>query len=483
MLTLTSCGPGRDYQTPETKATPAWHEPAAAGAVALPTWWKSFADPRLDRLVEQSLARNLDLALAAARIQEARARRGAVSWVRYPEFDAYAAAERRRGSENLAFAQPGPNNTFELGFDAAWEVDLFGGLSRAIEREDARLEALAFARGEVLSTVAAETTRAYLDLVAAQELVAVAREDLAGQQRIRDLVAARVGAGATTESELAQADAELAAQSAAIPDLDVRRSEALARLAVLAARPAGEVFAATAGETGDDAFTGLATLMRIPQPASMFAAGLPSDLVWRRPDLRRAERELAAATADIGVIESDLYPRFSLTGSFGLESDSTDNLTDHGSRFWSIGPSVRWPLLAQGRIRRQARAADTRAVQAGIIYEQAVLIAFADVEFALASLARAQERVRASDASADAHVRALKLVQVRYEHGAERLLAVLIQSHNAALARRQAIEARRTMALSVVGLAKALGGGWQPTGSTPPTEPVIAPAPVAADRG
>lgn len=450
---LAGCGVGRDYQRPKVEAPAAWHEPATSGQAELPRWWTSFADPQLDRVVDEALKRNLDVALAVARIDEARARRGVVQWRRLPDVAAQGSINRSRTSGNVAMMPSITSTTYEAGFDASWEIDLYGGLKRAIEAADADLAVLHAARGEVQVAVAAEAARAYLDFVASRELLAVANQDLAAQRELRDAVAARLAAGAARESDLSQAEAQLADQEAAIPDIELRRTDALARLAVLTSRPAAETLSPDAH---------LAAVERLPQPSVMFAAGLPSDLVWRRPDLRRAERELARATANVGVIERNLYPRFSLTGSFGLQSEKPENLGESASQFWSIGPAVRWPLLQIGQVRNEARAADARVSQADIIYHQAVLEAFAEVEQSLAAVARAQDRMRASDRAAAEHERALEVVRARYESGAEALFVVLQESHATAAAHARAIESRRAMALSVVGLAKALGGGWDP---------------------
>jgi NodT family efflux transporter outer membrane factor (OMF) lipoprotein len=452
VLFLSGCAVvGRDYKRPEVATPAAWHEPATSGGAQLPRWWSSFADPKLDSVVDEALSRNLDIALAVSRIDEARARRGVIQWRRAPTIDAQASAKRSQTSAGSGFPSM-LHNQFEAGFDATWEIDIWGGLHRALEASDADLASLHAARAEVLTAVAAETARAYYDFVAARELLAIAKEDLASQGRLRDTVAARMKAGAARASDLAQAEAAYADQETLIPDIDLRRTDALARLAVLLARPASDMLA------GDAQLA----VERLPLPTAMFAAGLPSDLVWRRPDLRRAEREVARATANVGVVERNLYPRFSLTGSFGLQSEKIEDLGKSDSRFWSIGPSVRWPLLQMGQIRNEARAADARVHQAEIVYQQAVLSAFAEVEQSLAAVARAQERVRSADRAATEHRRALDVITARYDSGAEALFIVLQESHAAALSRSRAIESRRAMAVSVVALAKALGGGWDP---------------------
>ena len=290
--------------------------------------------------------------------------------------------------------------------------------------------------------------------------------DLADLERMRGVIAARVNAGGAPTSALAQADSTRLLVAAGLPEFELRRTNALTRLATLLSVPPAEALNAAAPES---AFSGLSSVARIPAPGAMFAAGLPADLIRRRPDLRRAEREIAAAVARVGVAERDLYPRFSLTGSFGLESDAVGEFTESGSRFWSSGPAVRWPLLSIFRVRAQIAAADARAEQASLAWQQAVIAAFAEVEDALAGVARGQERARIVGEALAAQERALGAVRARYERGADDLFALLVEQRNASSVRQQAVEARRTSALRVVALAKALGGGWDPDASAQAT--------------
>lgn len=459
LLLLGGCGAGRDYRRPPVAEPAGWTAPAPAEApVPLAQWWRSFADERLDRLIATALAQNLDLRRALARIEETRASRRAVRWLLAPDLEIGGAAERRRYSENAPGPVAGIAENYEAGFDLSWEIDLSGGLRRGIEAQSADLAARQAGFDEVATLVAAETARAYIDLLAAQEQLAVAKADLADLERVRAVIGARVEAGAAPSSALAQADATRLLAASALPEYELRRTNALTRLATLLSIPPAAVLDADAGGP----FAELPSVARIPEARAMFAAGLPSDLVRRRPDLRRAEREIAAAVARVGVAERDLYPRFSLTGSFGLESETTGEFFEGGSRFWSIGPAVRWPLLQLGRVRAQIAAADARADQAALAWQQAVLAAYAEVEDTLAGVARGQERARAVGEALAAQERALAAVRVRYERGAEDLLALLVESRNTSVVRQQAVEARRTSALRIVALAKALGGGWQP---------------------
>lgn len=464
---IAGCGPGREYRAPSTQMPAHWHGVVAVGQpVSLSTWWTAFNDPALDRLVDATVQSNIDLQRAVARLDQARALRREALWALAPEGGASAAVTRSRTSSNLGSAPGQVDTIYQGGFDASWEVDLFGGLRRSVEAATADAGALEAARGVVLTTVVAETVRTYVDLVAANELLSVTRADLDERGRARDLIAARVDAGTVTRFDLLRVKAQLASRSILVPELERRRVNALTRLAVLLARPAGEVLDA-AGD-GSQLIGQADRVPTVPAAIGMFPAGVPLDLVRARPDVRQAERVLAGAVARVGVAEHDLYPRLSLTGAFGLASDSSAGIDQAGSRFWVIGPVLRWPILNLPRIRSRIAAAEAGAHDAELAYRQAVLVAAAEVEDALSALLRAQERDAAVGAALSAHEQAHLLAQERFAAGAEDLLAVLTEQHAVTEARQQLVEARREVALQVAALAKALGGGWNAASAPQP---------------
>jgi outer membrane protein, multidrug efflux system len=456
-LTLTGCAVGPDYRA-QAPATPAAWSVDDGRQAGTALWWNAFADPLLDQLVAQAQARNLDLRLAQARLREIRAQYGVTRSQMGPEIDATGGVSRARTAD--AFAQPGagnPSTTWQAGFDASWEIDLFGGTRRAVEAAGAEVEQEEFRVGDVLVSITAETVSAYLDLRAADERLTALDQVLTAQTKLRDRVRRRVAAGLGDPSELAQAEADLAGTGTRIAPVQVARSQALNRLALVV----GELPTAPPGNQPHLLSTpALHRGGTVPDPTRSLAPGLPSELLLRRPDLRLAERSLAAATARVGVAKADFYPTFSLLVSFGWSAGSSGNLFDTASQGWSIGPSVRWPLFASGRIANEVKAADARLEQAGIRYEKAVLQAAGEVENALTRTGRSSERVAAASTALAARERATDIARRRFERGLDDVSAVLEQERLLADARSQLVDARVEQGQALVALAKSLGGGW-----------------------
>jgi outer membrane protein, multidrug efflux system len=465
VFVLSSCSVGPDYRAQaQAPATPAkWSSDdgdKAAPADAM-KWWTTFADPVLDQLVTQARERNLDLRLAQARLREVRANFGIERSRLGPEIDATGGINRSRISQSNQFGGGALTTTWQAGFDAAWEIDLFGGTRRAIEAAGAEIEYEEFRVGDVLVSITAETVVAYLDLRAADEKLLAVEQALAAQDKLRDLISRRVAGGLADHAELAQAEADLANTRTRRAPLQVMRAQALTRLALLV----GELPTAPDEKSAEKTLHLLSTpdLLKssaVPDPTRSLAPGLSSEFLLRRPDLRAAERAVAAATARIGVAKADYFPRFSLTGAFGWTANDSDNLFSVGNRGWSIGPSVRWPLFSTGRIANQVKAADARLEQAGLRYEKAVLQAAGEVEDALVRTARARDQVSAAVAALSARARAGELARRRYERGLVDVAAVLEQERLLADARVQVVDARAEQGIALAALAKALGGGW-----------------------
>lgn len=455
-LLLVGCSIGPDYREAPPPVPAAWSVDNQ-GQSQTEAWWTGFKDPLLDRLVGQARERNHDLRLAKARLNEVRAQLGVERSRLGPEVDATGGVRRARTSEAV---QPGGGSigtTWQAGFDATWEIDVFGGTRRAVEAAGADVERAELAVDDALVSVSAETVVAYLDVRAADERLAALQLVLDAQGRLRDLVARRVASGLADSADLARADADLAATRTRAPQLIVARSQALNRLGVLV----GELPTPAAADaphllsTPDLRAGGV-----LPDPTASLAPGLPSELMLRRPDLRSAERAVAAATARVGVAKADWFPRFSLTGAFGWTSDSSGDLFSAANRGWSIGPAIRWPIFASGRIASQVTAADARLAQAGIAYERAVVIAAAEVEDALVRTARSRDRSEAAAAALKARQQATDLANRRFGRGLVDISAVLEQERLLGDARAQLVDARAEQGLALAALAKALGGGW-----------------------
>ena len=447
--------------------------PLAPGAIA--TWWEQLNDPALTQLVSQAAAMNLDLKLAQSRLREARALRGIAFSARLPFVDARSEATRSRGSENLDnFGNFGGNNSdttnFQGGLDASWEIDLFGRISRDIEAADADIDVAREAKFAVLVSVVAEVADAYIDHRVLSRRVLVSEQTIAAQRETVNLTQTRLNAGIANELEVAQAQALLSSRQAQLPTFQAGQRLAAHRLAVLLGRAPG---------TPVEELTQASTLDQIPASMTQVPIGLPSELLRRRPDLRQAERQVAAATARIGVATAELYPRFSLTGTFGFSAGDIANIADGNSRVWSVGPSMRWSIFSAGRIRSQIAAADARAEQSLIQYERSVLVALREVEDSLTNLAYEQDRQSALARTVIASKRAATLAQDRYQSGVGDFLDVLEAQRQAYDAEDQLVSSKGTSLRALIALYKALGGGW-PEEMPTPTTPDQTPADEAA---
>jgi NodT family efflux transporter outer membrane factor (OMF) lipoprotein len=442
---------------------------AGATDAELATWWSAFGDPELSALVNRALAQNLDVETAAAKIREARAQEVVAGAAAFPQVDAQASATRQRISENAipippgaggstgggtsggttGFGLPGSEfNTFRIGFDASWEIDLWGKTRRSVEAARARTGAALWNRRDLQVSVAAEVANAYLTLRTLQQQTANAEAELARQQRFEKLVAARARGGLVTGQDLEQQRSQRAAAAAAIPPLQAQAEAQIHALGVLT------------GDTPEALIAELSPSKALPPAPPQIPAGLPSDLLRRRPDIRAAERELAASSADIGVAVADLYPKFSLTAAPALVSTALASLLTWGSRSYSIGAALDWPIFNGGRTRGTIAVANARQDEALIAYRKAVLASLQDVEDAL-SKADGDRRQLASlqDAVATA-ARAEDIARSRYGGGLVIYSDVLLAQAQRLTLENQVIETKGALARDTVALFKALGGGW-----------------------
>ncbi|WP_380872051.1 multidrug efflux outer membrane protein OprN [Sphingomonas sp. DBB INV C78] len=455
ILALAACTVGPEHQRPVVAGDAGkWIEAADTQPIDT-AWWQRLDDPVLTRLVEAAVARNLDLREADARLREARANRDAAAGRRLPQVDAAGSATLNQLSENGQIPLgniPGFDRSFglfDLGFDASWEVDLWGYNDRMVEAADARADAAEAARQEAALQVVAEVVRSYIDLRNAQERAASARADAEARGGIAKLTEQRYRAGESARFDFVRADAQAQGAQAAIARFDADARGAAYRLAVLTGQPP-EALASELLAPG--------TMPRSPE---RIAAGLRSELLQRRPDIREAERRLAAATADVGVATADLFPRIALIGSIGQQARSGDDLASSGSTRFSVGPSLHWPIFSGGTIRAQIRAADARADAAAARYEKAVLGALADSEGALNRYAATQSTRADREAARDRAAEALTLARQRYRAGEDDLLVLLDAQSAYSAAEALAIEARAAELLAATALYKALGGGWE----------------------
>jgi NodT family efflux transporter outer membrane factor (OMF) lipoprotein len=458
---------GPDYE-PVEPAVPASFgslQPGIADSTAVPSqllvsWWDLFDDPVLASLVERAVQSNLDLRIAEARVRQARALRGVASARYFPEGEGSVSYQRYRTSENNAgggFAggdvPGGPraleDDLYQAGFAASWEIDIFGGIRREVEAANAELAASQESLRDTLVTVQGEVARNYVELRALQLRLDIARKDVASRQENVEMTAARVEAGLVNELDLARSQGALSTVQSTIPLLEQLLRAAMYRLGVLL------------GQEPLSLVPELETQAEVPPVPKNLPTGLPSDLLRRRPDIRRAERQMAAATAKIGVSTAELFPRFSLTGSFGLQSNDKDDLVDDGSDFWSMGPAFRWNILNLKRILSNIAASEAVRDEALSNYEKTVLLALEEVENALVTLSRQKRRAEELTEAVVANQVAVDLAWIRYRAGLESYLAYLDAQTGLRISQDQLALSKRDAAVGLVALYKALGGGWQ----------------------
>jgi NodT family efflux transporter outer membrane factor (OMF) lipoprotein len=455
-VAMAGCTVGPDYQPPAPvipEVYGATTQPVAEAPVELRQWWTTFDDPILDSLIERATAENLSLRLAAARVREARAVRGIARAGYYPTVDATGTYRRSRDSQNAFdqgnFGSPeAERELWEAGFDASWELDVFGGVRRDVQAATAEVQAAIEDQRDVYVTLLGDVARNYIELRGRQRRLAITLANLRSQQETLELTRARFNAGVVGELDVARARALVETTAAQVPLIQQNVKESIHRLAVLLGLPPAELL----NELGEAA--------PIPTGVTELPVGLPSELLRRRPDIRRAERELAAQVALIGVATADLFPRFSLTGQFGLQSEEFSSLGNSESIFFSWGPAVRWNIFSAGRIRSNIAVQDARAEQQLVLYEQTVLNSLEEVENSLVSFQREQERRVFLSNAVDANRRAVTLANDLYVRGLTDFLAVQEAQRNLLQAEDQLALSEERVSSNLVALYKALGGGW-----------------------
>jgi NodT family efflux transporter outer membrane factor (OMF) lipoprotein len=460
-LALLGCAVGPDYETPRPALPKSWSSLeekregqgslAMARTAEIPEWWQAFADPVLTSIAERALAANLDLREAAARVREARALRGVALGGLLPEAGVSGSYERAHISENGTLPSDGRAiDLYQAGFDASWEIDVFGGNRRRLEAAEADVQASLEALRDVRVSLLAEVARSYVELRGYQARIAIARQNLEAQKNTAQLTRARLDAGQTTELDVARAEAQVSTTSSAIPALEVAALQTIHGIALLLAREP-EALA-----------TELSASAPIPNAPPEIPVGLPTDLLRRRPDIRQAERELAAATARIGVATADLYPRFFLIGSLGADSVKASDFFNAGSRAWSIGPEIRWSLFQGGRIRASIEVQNARQERAALRFEQTLLRALRNVEDALIAHSREQLRRAMLAQAVASQRRAVELADQRYTQGLVDFLSVLEAQRALYAAHDALVQSEQAIATDTIALYKAVGGGWRP---------------------
>ena len=454
------CAVGPNYQQPNVPAPAHWGEPLNGGetngAVSVAAWWDNFQDSELDSLIERAVRSNLDLRIAQARVREARAQYRIASADLWPTVDGSSSYARQRQSKNqpLLGSMPLPpgvpfeNDVYQAGFDASWEIDVFGGKRRVTEAARAQVAATEFGRRDVLVTLLGEVARNYVEVRGYQRRLEIARENIHAQEQSLAITQNRFTNGLTSDLDVQQAATLLATTRATVPTLETALQVSIHRLGVLLGQPP------------DALQTELSSVAPIPAAPPEVPVGLPSDLLLRRPDVAQAERQLAAATANIGVAKADLFPKFYLTGVAGFQGVSADEWFTSGSQFWSVGPAVQWRIFDAGRIRANVRIQNARQEQALAIYEKTALSAFEDVENALVAYAKEQVRRRSLEDAVKSSQESLRLANQLYANGLSDFINVLDAERSLYQAQDALVQSDRTVSTDVIALYKSLGGGW-----------------------
>jgi multidrug efflux system outer membrane protein len=455
IATLAACAVGPNYRP---KPPP----PADFSAVPLDTYvqesparqfWTVFGDATLSDLIAQALRGNQDLHVAVARLNEARALRQEALFDYAPTVTANAAQTAALQSSDQLFGLPladRKTNLSSAGFDAYWELDFFGRVRRENESAKANEDALRADLGDAQNTVAAEVARAYFELRGAQLRLAVATRNSDNQAQTLAYTQARLDAGRSTEFDTERAKAQLDATRAIVPSLQMQIAVSEHRIAVL---------------TGQEP-TALRALLdptvELPALPHLVAIGAPSDLLRRRPDVRAAERRLAAATANVGVITADYFPRVTFSGEVGFAVHSLSAVGKSGSEYYQFGPSLTWAAFDLGRVHARVKQSRAQADEATATYEKTVLIALEETQNALVSYTKGRERMALLDSSRQASENAAQLARLRYQEGASDFLDELDAERNQLTAEDQFADAQTSVATSLVALYKALDGGWLP---------------------
>ncbi|WP_213663392.1 efflux transporter outer membrane subunit [Stutzerimonas stutzeri] len=449
-LALSACAVGPDYRAPQPE--PARISHAASGDYDRSrfeaAWWQQFEDPTLDALVSKSLAENRELRIAYARLQAARAIRDDIGNDRLPTVTAGARADIGKAQQPGVTERRVNSERYDLGLDMIWELDLFGRIQRSLEASEAQADVAEAELYQLQVSLIAELVDAYGQFRGAQLRERIARDNLANQRNSHELTEQLRDAGMGSELDVLRADARLAATEASLPQLQAQQTRARNRIATLL------------GQRADQLSVDLAP-RELPAIAKALPIGDPGELLRRRPDIRAAERQLAAATANVGVVTADLFPRVSVSGFLGFIAGRGSQIGSSSAQAWGVAPSISWAAFDLGSVRARLRGAEADADGALASYEQQVLLALEESENAFSDYARAQERQLSLLRQSTASRAAAQQAAIRYREGTVDFLVLLDAERERLAAEDAQAQAEIEVYRGIVALYKALGGGWQ----------------------
>ncbi len=459
-VVLSACAVGPDYHPPQLATPKHWSDSATQQVTntrQVERWWTVFNDALLNQLITEAIAANLDMKQALVRVKATRAQRSATFAAALPSATAKSSVSRRLNNSATGVQNNGAGgfgvgsqliNIFQTGFDAQWELDFFGGARRALEAADATIDAEVENSHIVLVTVLGDVARHYIELRANQQLLALTQDNLARQQDALVLTEVRQRAGLASMLDVAQAQAQVATIAAQLPLYDINLKQAMSALSVLLAREPNALVAQ------------LKPLGAIPSTATTIIPALPSELLQRRPDIRRAERQLAVTNAVVGIATAELYPKVNLSAFLGLQNMRITDVTPIG-KSWSTAASVSMPLFNWGRLQANINTKKADAELAVLAYQATVLNAFKDVEDALISYRKAQQQHQALERIVAANQLAVQLALARYDKGLTSFFEVLATQTSLYQAQSSMIDSAANISSNLFALYKALGGGWQ----------------------
>ena len=470
MSLLGGCAVGPDFKTPESALPQQWraNEVQLSGEKVDIEWWKQFNDPTLTDLVTRALENNADVKIAVLRVAQSRTQLAAARGARLPTINASAGYTRERQSENgvntrvIGLVAPPeqreqtiellsePFDVHQVGFDAAWELDLWGGVRRSIESADAAARSGAENLHDAQLSLVAEVVRTYLELRGVQDQLRIANADVNLSADLVELTAYRVKGGMVDQLDLSTQQARLADTRANLPELQQRETQIRSALALMLNVAPGALDAQLANATGP--------LFGLP---TAIAGGVPSEIARRRPDIRRAEAGMHAATADVGVAVADLYPRITLTGNFVQQALKASDLSEWGSRQWSVGPSISLPIFDGSRRRSVVEIRELQQQEAAVNYQHTVLQAWHEIENALSAYSAEQQRNRELATALASSRDAYDIAHVRYSHGLVNFLVELDAHRTLLQVERAYADSNIRVRTQLVAVYKSLGGGWQ----------------------
>lgn len=471
-LLLGGCTVGPNFQRPAVKTPRSWLgaavTTATAARAAVPTsatvnlavWWRAFNDPILNGLIDRAMSSNLDVQAAIQRVRQARAQLGESVSGLYPSANANANYARSYSSVPKPKPLVGPriggdriysnSNRYQAGFDAGWELDIFGGVRRQIEAQDANFRSAKLNLSDLLVTLTAEVGTNYLQLRTLQDQLRITHENLKDEEHSADITRKKKLVGFVSNLDVVNAEAQVASTKAGIPSLEASIAQSIYQLSVLLGEPPEALLAE------------LSPAKPLPTLPAPVAAGVPSELLERRPDIRSAEEQVHAATAQIGVATANLFPSFSLNGSLSFSASRLASWDQTVSRLISFGPSMSYNLFDAFRTRWSIDAAKAAREQTILQYRKIVLTAIQDVESAWIDYENELERGKSLEQAVELNRRALDLSTKLYAAGQTDFLTVLVAERSVYGSEQSLAQSRSNAAVSLVALYKALGGGWRP---------------------